>query len=377
MITTIRSLGNLIVLLLLFISSNSQEFRSYNQNSARSNHAKALSIFVSPVYSSSTNDSKDSLLFRGNGSGLRVGGDYFFGTAGIGFSTGFSSSSTNDAAINSFLKNAAVPPDQMLITKAKQQNMYLLVGPSVKFGNKVELYAHAKGGVFINNGGLVSIQQRGAARAAYRNESTNKSVYPGFLTGLSVQYKTKSDVWSFGVGADYMSTRSEVNNYDGRRGGGIEALKLSGNIKDVVAGITVRYNIFSPRDQSSGQSTGRVLPTVNKREISSPRDAASGLATGKTYQPGKPVYGNITNKEDNTGTCGPVTRKVTNSDGSVEEMSFSCPADAANYASQMKINDGMPNRISMNVTVPKQTQGATFGEKVNAGLQRANIHFSS
>lgn len=31
-------------------------------------------------------------------------------------------------------------------------------------------------------------------------------------------------------------------------------------------------------------------------------------------------------------------------------------------------NNGMPNRISMNVTVPKQTQGATFGEKVNAGL---------
>lgn len=28
------------------------------------------------------------------------------------------------------------------------------------------------------------------------------------------------------------------------------------------------------------------------------------------------------------------------------------------------INGGMPNRISMNVTVPKQTQGATFGEKV-------------
>ena len=28
-------------------------------------------------------------------------------------------------------------------------------------------------------------------------------------------------------------------------------------------------------------------------------------------------------------------------------------------------------RISMNVTVPKQTQGATFGEKVNAGLHAA------
>lgn len=30
------------------------------------------------------------------------------------------------------------------------------------------------------------------------------------------------------------------------------------------------------------------------------------------------------------------------------------------------INNGMPNRISMNITVPKQTQGATFGEKVSA-----------
>lgn len=35
------------------------------------------------------------------------------------------------------------------------------------------------------------------------------------------------------------------------------------------------------------------------------------------------------------------------------------------------INGSMPNRISMNVTVPKQTQGATFGEKVNAGLHAA------
>ena len=40
------------------------------------------------------------------------------------------------------------------------------------------------------------------------------------------------------------------------------------------------------------------------------------------------------------------------------------------------INAGMPNRISMNVTVPKQTQGATFGEKVNAGLHAAGSALS-
>lgn len=42
-----------------------------------------------------------------------------------------------------------------------------------------------------------------------------------------------------------------------------------------------------------------------------------------------------------------------------------------NEKSINNINNGMPNRISMNVTVPKQTQGATFGEKVNAGLHSA------
>ena len=41
------------------------------------------------------------------------------------------------------------------------------------------------------------------------------------------------------------------------------------------------------------------------------------------------------------------------------------------------ISNGMPNRISMNVTVPKQTQGATFGEKVQSGLQAAGSAMAS
>lgn len=43
-------------------------------------------------------------------------------------------------------------------------------------------------------------------------------------------------------------------------------------------------------------------------------------------------------------------------------------AMASNGQNEKSINNGMPNRISMNVTVPKQTQGATFGEKINAGI---------
>jgi hypothetical protein len=49
-------------------------------------------------------------------------------------------------------------------------------------------------------------------------------------------------------------------------------------------------------------------------------------------------------------------------------------ASAQNEKSINNINNGMPNRISMNVTVAKQTQGATFGEKVNAGLHAAGSY---
>ncbi|MDP4262458.1 MAG: carboxypeptidase regulatory-like domain-containing protein [Bacteroidota bacterium] len=356
MITTIRRLCAIPISFLFFTNSHSQDLRSFNQNapgsnhtrafnqnSSRSNYASGLSISFSPGYSTSLNSNKDSLLFRGSGGGFRFGADYFFGKAGIGLSSGFGSSVADNTAINNFLKNSAVPPDQLLITKSAQQNMYLLLGPSVRFGNIIQLYAQAKGGLFINNAGLVSIQQRGAVRAAYRNESTGKSLYPGFQAGLSLQYSIKSDVWSFGISADYIGTRAEVTNYDARRGNGVEGLNLSQPIRDMVAGITVRYNIFSPRDQASGQSTGRrLLPTVNKREITSSRDAASGQSTGRRLLP------TVNKKEiaiDEPGTvntsqsCGPVTTKITNPDGSTEETTFACPEDAAAYSRQTPKRD--------------------------------------
>lgn len=369
-----------------------QDIRAFNQNASRSNHTR-LSFSFSPTYSTPLKNSTDSLLFRGNGTGFRVGADYYIGKAAIGFNAGFSSSSPDNATINNFLKRVGVSQDQLQMNKANQQNMYLLIGPSVRFGRMVEISAHAKGGLFINNGGLVNIQQRGAQRAAYRNEATDKSVYPGFITGVNVQYNTNS-AWSFGFGADYMTTKTEVNNYDIRRGGGTEGLKLSRNITDMVAAVTIRYNIHTTREAGSGLATGRRS-----------REAGSGIATGRrTYQPGQPVYGNIAreagsgmatgrrvlptvNKREiaidepgvygtGTGNCGPVTTRITYPDGTTEEMTFSCPDDAATYSSRMQSDGGMPNRISMNTTVPKQTQGATFGEKVNQGLHAAGSALS-
>lgn len=53
----------------------------------------------------------------------------------------------------------------------------------------------------------------------------------------------------------------------------------------------------------------------------------------------------------------------------VVALALALPAAAASGING--VNGSMPNRLSMNVTVPKQTQGATFGEKVNAGLHAA------
>jgi len=364
--------------LLLSVSSFSQQNRAFNQNSSRSNHTRGMSIFFSPVYTTPVSKSEDSLLFRGSGAGIKFGGDYFFGNIGLGAVSGFSSSVADDALINTFLKRSSIPQDQLVISKSAQQSMYLLLGPSVRFGNAVQLFAHAKGGLFINNGGLVNIQQKGAVRSIYRNEATTKSIYPGFQAGFGVQYSTKSDTWSFGFGADYMNTKTQVQNYDLRRANGIEGLKLSRTISDLMAGISIRYNIKSPRDAASGQATGKRireagsgLPTGRRSTLNN-RDAASGLATGRRTPEIVTEEVIITDvvelpEPGAAANCGPVTQRVTNPDGSVREMTFACPDDAAAY--QRSIATGMPNRISMNVTVPKQTQGATFGEKVNQGLQ--------
>jgi hypothetical protein len=132
-----------------------------------------------------------------------------------------------------------------------------------------------------------------------------------------------------------------------------------------------RKEVVSPRDAASGLATGRrmhkpvtynkleledaydnngnaeqrVLPTVNKIEgIEAPRDIASGMPTGKRLQ------------QTGDEGCGPVTQTKTNSDGSVEEMTFSCAGDAASY-----------------YETTKQTPKTSFGEKIMTASYNENI----
>jgi hypothetical protein len=263
----------------------------------------------------------DSLFFRGNGPGFKMDAGYSFGNFGIGLTSGFFSPQTDKTKINEFLSRTGVPADQMLISTGSQQNMYVLLGPSAVFGNKIHAAVHAKGGLFINNGGFVNIRRQGAVNPIYRNEPSSKSVFPGFAAGLNLDFPV-SHLVAIGFSTDYLNTKSEVVNYDIRRGAAIEGIKLSKNISSVMTGISVKYNIKSPRDAANGKQLGKP-----KYEDLKSSEAGSGLATGKTYQPGQPQFGYPTVKE----SCGPVTVKKTNSDGSIEEMTFACPDDVAVY----------------------------------------------
>jgi hypothetical protein len=323
--------------------------RAYNQNNARSNHAKMMTsgfnFQLSPQYGiNMKGDQVDSLLFRGNGPGFKMDASYSFGNFGFGVSSGFVSSQTDKTKINEFLSRNGIPFDQMIINTGTQQNMYVLLGPNASFGDKIRAGLHAKGGLFINNGGFINIKRQGAVNSIYRNEPSSKSIYPGFVTGVNVDYHL-SDLLTIGFGTDYLNTKTEVVNYDTRRGAAIEGLKLSKNISNVMAGISIKYNIKSPRDAATGLATGRQLGKPKYEDISS-RESQSGLATGKTNAQFNPKEYSIDKRADES--CGPVTVKRTFGDGSTEEMTFACPGDAVNYAQRKEDYSERPTWTSSN-----------------------------
>lgn len=199
-------------------------------------------------------------------------------------------------------------------------------------------------------------------------------------------------------------------------------LELDG-VKGESAG-TIEVHSWSFGVCNAGQCS-----TPSQRTVLTAREAGSGLATGKTGKSGKPSAASwdlATAKGARLAASGQVNVAVGDLDGdgaadlayagAVSEvfgLSFtfqkiegvwreicggkhfdkvtlrsatgdafeitgaaaSCAAGggaaAASYAATGKTSNAMPNRLSMNVTTPKQTQGATFGEKCQAGLQCA------
>ncbi|HRO45017.1 hypothetical protein [Agriterribacter sp.] len=299
-----------------------------------------------------TGKSNENSLFRGNGMATQMFGRYYFGNIGIGVSGGIVAGAINNAALNKFLTERKFQQGE--ISKSNPFNSYFLFGPSFKFGERVIINAELQGGMFINNPGSITISQPGAVRSLYRFEGAGKNSFPGFSGSISLAYPINNST-RFILNTGYLQTKSSINLYDPQRGIDV-AIEQDRLVKLFTVGVGITKSFGSKRSAASGMATGK-RHAINTKGTG----ATNGRIIPSAQNHAINTKGIGGSRMMNNESCGPVTQKITNPDGTTEEKTFACPADAAAYN----------ERISMNVTVPKQTQGATFGEKVSAGLHAA------
>lgn len=291
-------------------------------------------------------------LFRGNGVATKMFGKYYFGNIGLSASTGILPGTINQNSLNQFLKERGFSAGETKVSRSNPFNAFLLFGPSFRFGNKVYVNADLQAGLFLNNPGTVDVSTD--QRSLYHFSNDDQNYFPGFSGTVSLNYPLNSSTHFF-ISGDYLQTKSAVSLLD-LKGGYDVATRVERNVKMMVAGIGI-VKTFSTRSPA------------RKR-------------------PGNLSDQNITMRETG-GTCGPVTVSSENPNGSVDQITFACPEDAARYSQNrlrnptdetynpwetndlksINSNNSMPSRLSMTPTTARQTQGKSFGEKVASGLQ--------
>jgi hypothetical protein len=351
--------------------SNKTASRAEDHNSSRSN--KTASIAKLDDWTFGVNSgasfavrSNEGSLFRGNSMATKLYSRYHFGNIGLGFSGGNVPGAINRDALNAFMVERKF--QQAQISKSNPSNSYLLFGPSFRFGNRVMVIADIQGGMFINNPGSVSVAQAGAVRQLYRFEGAGKNFFPGFSGNISLAYPINNST-RFVFNTDYLHSKSSIRLYDPQQGIDVP-VDQERRVKLFAVGVGITKSFGSKRDAGSGMAIGKKhLSNVKYGN----RLITDGGATGERIIAATQRHaintkgtaatnGRIMNNQN----CGPVTQTITNPDGTTEELSFACPDDAAMYN----------ERINKTVTVPKQTQGTTFGEKVNSGLHAAGSALS-
>jgi hypothetical protein len=186
----------------------------------------------------------------------------------------------------------------------------------------------------------------------------------------------------------------EIEGVAGEAPGTIEVNSWSwgaSNPTSVGSGGMSAGRVVSPRDSASGQSSGRsargdvrVTASQNTQSLrESPTRASTGKIVGDLDGDGRAELAAMTSQAElqnftlSFEQSNPTLSRVcagkhiakANLRGRgdefvVENATITC---TQNPPSGSAARDSMPNRISMNVTTPKQTQGATFGERCGAG----------
>jgi|GEM_PF-2887147 len=286
-------------------------------------------------------------LFRTKGLSGKITARHFWDHVGLGLSSGFITGKINNASVNQFMKERGLSPDEMNIGTGDPNNAFLLLGPSFRFGNKVNFNVDVQGGLFLNNAGSVDIAAKGSDRSLYRFGNGNKNMAPGFSGGLNINYPISRSIRFF-VTTSYLQAKIPVSMLDLKNGMDV-ATQIKRDMKVLTAGVGISVSLG---------------PDVYQRK-----------------HIGGVKYKNRISSVPHEGNCGPVTLTTSRPGGIVQQLTFSCPQDAVVYTQgdamntmrTINQNNSMPSRLSMTPTTARQTQGKTFGEKIGAGLQSAGF----
>ncbi|MCO6497208.1 MAG: hypothetical protein J5I50_06050 [Chitinophagaceae bacterium] len=273
--------------------------------------------------------SDEANMFRGTGIATKVFGRYFFGNIGLSGATGAISGTVNTGALNSFIKERGLHPEDLSITKGNSLNNYFLIGPAARFGNKLFVNAELQGGVFINSPGMIDISQKGFSFPVYKSVSSGENISPGFAGSVSINYPLFRS-FQFFIEGNYLQSKSSVDITDPKSGIDM-AMKVNRDVRLMSVGIGITKSFGNSSSKQSVKREVRWIPSsdVTKHD----------------------------NDEDETN-CGPVTQRVLNPDGSIEQMVFVNAGAAAEYESY----------LAMYAAEPRQSQQSTFGGKARTGL---------
>jgi len=317
--------------------------RAFNQNSSRSNHTRAVNDWQFGLNTGASLGlkSNEASLFRGNGLYTGITGQYFWGTFGLGMNMGFTNTNLSTSAIDQFIIDRKIPQGST-ITTTPSQNTFLLLGPSVRFGNTVQLLASVKGGLFMNQGGGLSIGQQGAVRPFYRFDAGSKTLFPGLSSSIAFSYPLGTST-SIQLHADYLFSSSSVRVFDPTQGIDIP-VEQKRNIQALNTGIS-----FVKTFGHSGRGKASVGMRQNRDPLDpdSDDDGESFLERGirSRAKVGEKQKAWLQSNFRTNNSCGPVTVKTQSPDGTIEERTFACPEDALQY--ERKI-ESTPARISTN-----------------------------
>ncbi|HTE29593.1 MAG TPA: SdrD B-like domain-containing protein [Chryseolinea sp.] len=383
-----------VLFLSLLVQAQAQDTRIFNQNASRSRLAATDQwVFgINSGYSFGPNSSERT-LFRGSSIATKMSAAYYFGRIGLNFSSGIAPGSFSDKALTEFMIQRKYQQLQPIVSKSNPLNSYFLFGPSFSFGKRIVVNADLQGGLFLNDPGGLSIRQQGVDRALYSFEGGQKKIFAGFGGNISIGYPIGSSCQFF-INGEYLQSQSSVRLTDLQQGLDI-ATQQTRDMKLINISIGIRKSFGQMMEQLAGR---KHLGNVKYQDRVRQEIVNDEVETGPMYHAINTKGTGATNgrmmKQEG---CGPVTVKTTNPDGTVEERTFSCPLDAANYdmpaenpeekriihrdlaarniisgrLTWVSPSDNGVGIITNNniITTDRQTPNSSFGEKVKIGIR--------